>query len=375
MKQASLHFLIAIVATASAFAEDTVVFKNGDVLTGTILKQDVEHVQFQSEAFGSVSLNMADIAELRNGLPEQAEVAVPAETPTPQTEPTPKTESATQEAVDLSQLYSDLFSSETAPQAAATPEPAPAPEPQTTVAQAPAAIPPPAAPPKAPSKWTGQAGLAIAMREKTYSNSAGVYKEEKFETYRLYGHVNWKGEKNNLNWNWNYRYSEDEDRIRDDYFNITQKYNHTLKGGYYAEAKTVYQRDYNRRIDNEYLQTAEIGKKWFQNPNFKFSTSIGGGYHKYERTASEPTTISEPKFIFDESLEWTLVNSLTLFQKYTHLGDLEKYHFVFSSGLENKLIRELFLRLEYRIDSDTETTYDDNGYYDKALLTSLLYKF
>ncbi len=88
-----------------------------------------------------------------------------------------------------------------------------------------------------------------------------------------------------------------------------------------------------------------------------------------------PEKTSEPKFIFDESLEWTLVNSLTLFQKYTHLGDLENYHFIFSSGLENKLIRDLFLRLEYRIDSDTETAYDDNGYYDKALLTSLLYKF
>lgn len=380
MKQASLHFLIAIIATASAFADDTVVFKNGDVLTGTILQQDAEHVQFQSEAFGSVSLNVADIAELRKESPEQTGAAVPTEAPTPQPEPTPNPESATQEAVDLSKLYSDLFSSETASQTASTPEPATATEPQTAVAQAPS-TPPPAAPPpaavplKAPSKWTGQAGLAIAMREKTYSNSAGVYKEEKFETYRLYGHVNWKGKKNNLNWNWNYRYSEDEDRIRDDYFNITQKYNHTLKGGYYAEAKTVYQRDYNRRIDNEYLQTAEMGKKWFQNPRFKFSTSIGGGYHAYERTKSEPTTVSEPKFIFDESLEWMLVNSLTLFQKYTHLGSLENYHFVFSSGLENKLIRELFLRLEYRIDNDTDTTYHDNGYYDKAFLTSLLYKF
>ena len=51
------------------------------------------------------------------------------------------------------------------------------------------------------------------------------------------------------------------------------------------------------------------------------------------------------------------------------------YHFVFIAGLENKLIRDLFLRLEYRLDRDTEVFYNDRGYYDKALLTSLLYKF
>ncbi|MEN8254664.1 MAG: DUF481 domain-containing protein, partial [Verrucomicrobiota bacterium] len=345
-----------------ALAQDSIVFKNGDVLTGTILKQDAEHVQFETGSFGAVNLKTSDIAEIRPGTLEPGEVAVPAEAVAP--EPAPEA------AVSLSQLYSDLFSKEPVPQAAATPELAPAPQ------ATPPTPAPPVAPPKAPNKWTGQAGLAIAMREKTYSNSSGVYNEEDFETYRLYGHINWKGEKNNLNWNWNYRYSEDETRKRDDYLNITQKFNHHFKGGYYAEAKTVYQRDYNRRIDSEYLQTAEIGKKWLQKPRFKFSTSIGGAYHQYERSLTgETVRTSEPKLIFDESIEWTLVNSLKLFQKYTHLGGMEKYHLVFTSGLENKLVRDVFLRLEYRLDRDTETTYDDRGYYDKALLTSLLYKF
>jgi len=330
MKKYIPHLVTALFATASVYAEDIVVFKNGDVLTGKIIKQDSEHVYFKTGSFGSVSLNTPDIAEIRIETPETGEVSIPAEA--------------------------------IAPAAVAAPPPAPAATPQ--------------APPEKPSQWTGQAGLQVAMREKTNTNAAGIGNEEKYQTYRVYGHVNWKGEKNNLNWNWTYRYSEDETRTRDDYFNITQKYNHNLKNGYYGEAKTVYQRDYNRRIDNEYLQTAEIGKKWFQRPKFKFSTSVGAGYHKYERSVSgSSTTTSEPKFIFDESIEWTMINSLTLFQKYTHLGDLDKFHFVFTSGLENKLIRDIFLRLEYRLDRDTETSYDDKAYYDKALLTSLLYKF
>ena len=326
MKRILFHLLIATLAATPAFAKDVIVLKNGDTLTGTILKQDAGHVHFKSGAFGSVSLSTRDIAEIRIETEELGEVVVPAA-------------------------------------AIAAPEPAkPAP--------AAAAAPPPAAPKK--KRWSGQAGLAIAMREKTQSNSNGTYREEKFEVYRIYGNLDWKGDKNGLRWNWIYRYSEDEDRVRDDFFNVTQKYNRNLKSGYYTEAKTVYQRDYNRDIQNEFLQTAEIGKKWFQRPKLKFSTSVGAGYHQFER---QETVTKEPKFIFDEALEWKMINSLTLFQKYTHLGDLEKYHFVFSSGLENKLIQDVFLRLEYRLDRDTETSYDDKGYYDKALLTSLLYKF
>lgn len=355
MKQLLLHLLIASIAATTALAQDTLVFKNGDVLTGSILKQDAEHIQFTSKSFGSVNLKTSDIAEIKPGAPK-AEPAAPSAETQPAGDAALAGQSADGKDAAAPKTYTaaDILEQMSAVSRK--------PEPETT--------------PKAPSKWTGQAGLAIAMREKTDSNSSGTYKEDEFKTYRLYGHVNWKGEQNNLKWNWTYRYSEDETRTRDDYLNLTQKYNHTLKGGYYAEAKTVYQSDYNRNIDNEFLQTAEIGRKWFQKSKFKLSTSVGGGYHQYERDVSgETTRISEPKFIFDESLTWQLVNSLTLFQKYTHLGDLEAYHFVFSSGLENKLIRDVFLRLEYRLDRDTDTSYDDKGYYDKALLTSLLYKF
>ena len=127
-------------------------------------------------------------------------------------------------------------------------------------------------------------------------------------------------------------------------------------------------------MENEFLQTAEMGINWFKRPKFQFSTSAGAGYHTYERLQNVYSD-SNTKFILDESIRWQMINSLTLFQKYTHLGNLEQYHFVFTSGLENKLIRDVFLRLEYRLDRDTEVNYNDKGYYDKALLTSLLYKF
>ncbi|MEA2068087.1 MAG: DUF481 domain-containing protein [Verrucomicrobiota bacterium] len=340
---------VLIVAT-TGFAQDIVVLNNGDTLTGKILKQDAQQVYFKSSAFGSVSLNTRDISEVRITTEELGEIEVPAEAlapAEPQAEPVVTPQVARE-----------------------NPTPPPQAEGQ----------------PKKPKQWTGQAGLAIAMRESnTLRRSADnvVEKQESFESYRIYGNVNWKGARNDLKWNWTYRYSRSDLRLNDDFLSLTQNYKHSFEDkNYFASAKTVYQRDYRRRIENEYLQTAEIGIKWFDRTKFQLSTSAGGGYHKYDRLVYNSSTqenenlaVSQPTFIFDEKLRWQLVNSLTLIQKYTHLGDLTNYHFIFSGGLENKLVRDLFLRLEYRIDRDTEVSYDDKGYYDKALLTSLLYKF
>jgi hypothetical protein len=349
MKYTLFQFFIAFFVATTTLAQDIIVFKNGDTLSGTILKQDRLHVHFKSPAFGSVSLSTRDIQEIRIKSPELGELTmVPVEPPP-----------AMKEVPDL--LVTSAPEATAKAPVAPRPQPTPIPKPKK-------------------KRWTGQAGMEVAMREKNttrLSNGTVIEKTDSYETYRVYGHVNWKGEKNNLRWNWTYRYSKDETRTRDDYFNISQKYNHSFpKGFFYAEAKTLYQRDYNRQIDSEYLQTVELGRKWFDRPKFSLSTSLGGGYHQFDRvTRGESVTTQEPKFIIDQAVRWKMINSLTLFQKYTHLGDLEKYHFVFTAGLENKLIRDVFLRLEYRLDRDTEVSYDDKGYFDKALRTSLLYKF
>ncbi len=331
--------LLASFVAVTVFAQDTIVFKNGDMLTGKILKKDQQHIDFQSPLLGTINLNTADIDKIQTKAPETSKIEPAAEAPQPTT----------------TKLAVQQIAKET-----------------------------PSAPPQAPMKekkqWTGQAGLEIAMREKNttrLSNGNIINRTENYETYRIYGDLNWRGERNNLRWHCTYRYSQDEIKKRDDFFNVTQKYNHRFPDGlYYTEAKTVYQRDYNRQIENEFLQTAEIGRKWFDRPKFSFFTSFGGGYHRFDRiVGGTETQTQEPQLIIDQAIRWQMINSLTLFQKYTHLGDLEKYHFIFTAGVENKLIHDVFLRVEYRLDRDTEVSYDDKGYFDKALRTSLLYKF
>lgn len=328
MKKIIIHLMLVLCA-ATSHAQDVIVFKNGDTLTGKILKQDDVHVYFKSDSFGSVSLQTRDIAEIKMDAPGIGKVVVPADAIT-------DSESVQTEPADAQMVD-----------------------------------------PKEKNRWSGQAGLAIAMRESNTLWRSGdemVEQDQEYESYRIYGNVNWMGERNNLKWNWTYRYGRTDVRKNDDYLNLTQNYQHDFTPTYFTTAKTIYQRDFRRGIDSEYLQTAELGVKWFDRPKFQFSTSAGGGFHKYDRVQNQYSGTSG-KFILDESMRWQMINSLTLFQKYTHLGNLENYHFVFTSGLENKLVRDVFLRVEYRLDRDTDVDYDDNGYYDKALLTSLLYKF
>ncbi len=342
MKKLSVIFLL-LIATGTALADDTIVFKNGDILTGTILEQDSERIYFRSDEFGAVSLNTRNILEIQIEMPMLGEVAIPASaitTPEP-TKPntSPPLANPLLAQQESQPSLSDNFKEE--------------------------------------NQWTGQSGLSIAMRESNTLRRYGtnlVEKTEAFESYRIYGNVNWKGERNNLRWDWTYRYSRSDIRKNDDFFNVTQNYQHEFTEKYFARSKTLYQRDFRRGIESEYLQTAEFGVKWFHQPKLKLSTSIGAGYHQYDRIQSKYSD-SQGKFIVEQSLRWQMINSLTLFQKYTHLGNLDKYHFIFSSGLENKLIQNIFLRLEYRLDRDTDVNYSDSGFYDKALLTSLLYKF
>ena len=313
MNRILLHLLIAITATTATLAEDTLVFQNGDVLTGKVLKQDAERVSFKPSAFSKVTLKSADLAEIHRDMPERGERARPL-----------RLKPAAQK-----------------------------------------------------SAWSGQAGMAIALRESNSLRRQGenfVERDQEFESYRVYGNVKWQGGQNDLKWNWTYRYSRTDVRKNDDYLNLTQNYKHAFSDRIFTRAKLMYQQDFRRGIENEYLQTAEIGVNWLDSKRLKFNTSAGGGYHRHDRI-QEKYSDAQVKFILEESLRCKIIDSLTLFQQYTHLGNLEKYHFIFNSGLENKLIHDVFLRVEYRLDRDSDVDYNDKSYYDKALLTSLLYKF
>ena len=113
-----------------------------------------------------------------------------------------------------------------------------------------------------------------------------------------------------------------------------------------------------------------------------FSTSVGVAYHRYLRTVVNSDNaenidrdVELPKGVFTENFRWEIIDDLALIQQYKHQGDLSNYQFSFKAGVENKMISNLFLKLEYKIEEDTEVSYDDKGYYNRSLLASIVYKF
>ena len=244
---------------------------------------------------------------------------------------------------------------------------------------------------KKKTPWSGQISASVLTRDsntlqKKYNDTV-TEKSQLIDDIKLQAQTSYKKENYELKWASKYRFYRTDIlgniRIIDDLFNISQEYKFLFsEKSYYFFSRSLYQQDYRRAIDHEFLQTAEIGFDIIKERNMTFSTSIGIAYHRYLRTIVNSTNsenidrdVELPKGVFTENFRWEIIDDLALIQQYKHQGDFSNYQFSFKAGVENKMISNLFLKLEYKIEEDTEVSYDDKGYYNRSLLASVVYKF
>ena len=244
---------------------------------------------------------------------------------------------------------------------------------------------------KKKTPWSGQISASVLTRDsntlqKKYNDTV-TEKSQLIDDIKLQVQTLYKKENYELKWASKYRFYRTDIlgniRIIDDLFNISQEYKYLFsEKSYYFFSRSLYQQDYRRAIDHEFLQTAEIGFDIIKERNMTFSTSIGIAYHRYLRTIVNSTNsenidrdVELPKGVFTENFRWEIIDDLALIQQYKHQGDFSNYQFSFKAGVENKMISNLFLKLEYKIEEDTEVSYDDKGYYNRSLLASIVYKF
>jgi len=237
---------------------------------------------------------------------------------------------------------------------------------------------------KEKSNWSGQISVSRTSRDSNTIRQRNGNIEEKnqlIEDTRVQIKARYKKNLNQFDWSIKHRFYRLDDRKIDDQYSLSQNYRRDTSGNrFFFNARSLYQQDYRRALDYEFLQSAEAGIQFKKSKKLTLSSSLGIAYHLYRRTvfSNDSTEISDvtlPKAIFNEELRWQIIDDLALIQQYRHQGDLANYQFNFSAGLENRLISKLFLKLEYKIEEDTEVAYDDRGYYNRSLLTSLLYKF
>ena len=167
-------------------------------------------------------------------------------------------------------------------------------------------------------------------------------KSQLIDDIKLQVQTSYKKENYELKWASKYRFYRTDIlgniRVIDDLFNISQEYKYLFsEKSYYFFSRSLYQQDYRRAIDHEFLQTAEIGFDIIKERNMTFSTSIGIAYHRYLRTIVNSTNsenidrdVELPKGVFTENFRWEIIDDLALIQQYKHQGDFSSYQFSFS---------------------------------------------
>ena len=237
---------------------------------------------------------------------------------------------------------------------------------------------------KEKSNWSGQVSVSRTSRDSnTIRQRNGNIQEQNqmIEDTRVQIKLRYKQDLNTIDWSAKHRFYRIDDRKIDDQYSLSQNYRRdTTRQRLFLNARTLYQQDYRRALDFEFLQSAEVGIQFKKSKKLMLSTSLGIAYHLYQRTIfsegeAETSNVTLPKAVLNQNFRWEIIDDLVLIQGYRHQGDLANYQFNFSAGVENRLIAKLFLKLEYKIEEDTEVAYDDRGFYNRTLLASLIYKF
>ena len=136
---------------------------------------------------------------------------------------------------------------------------------------------------KKKTPWSGQISASVLTRDsntlqKKYNDTV-TEKSQLIDDIKLQAQTSYKKENYELKWASKYRFYRTDIlgniRIIDDLFNISQEYKFLFsEKSYYFFSRSLYQQDYRRAIDHEFLQTAEIGFDIIKERNMIFSTSI-----------------------------------------------------------------------------------------------------
>ncbi|WP_052880765.1 DUF481 domain-containing protein [Kiritimatiella glycovorans] len=304
---------------AGSVSADVLVLKNGDRLKGQFVKKDAGVIHFRS---GMLGLLQVPQAKVRNVI---------------------------------------------------RPKPEPKPKPQAKKA-----------PPKPEKKFewrkyfSGRLGGGYTLRDSDYeqrqgasSNVRRIKRED--EIFRLYGNVDFDYKNEHLKWDLNYRYMEQDDLRRIDFLELSQLYRHDVGKKWFLQEETSYHRDFQRLVDREIWQTVGIGYRFLDQPRFKLLVAIGPAYQNLEQ--EDVGSTERMLFAVDQNLDWrTEKNQLRFFEQLEVRANSDRRLITARAGVDNRMVQNLFLRLEYRYDYDSIVNLED-PFLRKMLITSVNYRF
>lgn len=326
MKRSFLIMCLTATALFPVFGNTVVVLSNGDRLKGAVVREEGATIHFRSDVLGELTLKKNQVKQIIR--------------PAAQNAPAPAKPAA---------------------------EKAPAPKPPPAKAAK--------AAPKKPKRWSGNVGVALNTQHAEYERrtGAGLRRQERDTDYlRLTARVGWDRDEHHLDWNVSYVYSLLNERKNNDLYSLSQQYRYDLTDRWFGQSETSYEHDYLRVLSAELEQFTGIGWVAVTEPTFNLELVPGVSYY-YRDQADERTEGVVPGF--QQNLTSKVSKQLTLFQGFNYSGFSDQYYYAFNAGLDNRLVKNLFLRLEYKYEVDAYVDEGNDPFIQRQLISSIHYRF
>jgi putative salt-induced outer membrane protein YdiY len=302
--------VVCVVALTTTIQADEIHFKNGDRLSGEILRLTEGKLVLKSETAGEVTLNLADIQTFSS----ESALSIHLK--------------------DGTVLHQPVVAAQPDEFAIEEGEPLRA---QTFPLAQIASINPPAKP---KPKWTGSVSGSVAS---THGNTKADSVTGSLSIAR-------RSEKDRTTVTADYARTEQEDRVTgqdetiENWWRATAKYDYFFTKKLFGFVNGRYEKDDVSELDRRIIVGGGVGYQWVEREDLAFSTS-GGLASLYEKFDNVDDSNSELSLQLGYDLNKTLWHNLKLLHDLTYYPSLEKfsdYYLTSTAELRATMIENLF---------------------------------
>ena len=350
--------VVMLVAGMSVVAAaDVVVFKNGDKLTGKVIKMEGGKLTFQADVTGKVVLDLAHINTFSSDEPAEFHL---------QDGTILKSKVQTGEAGQVELEKTELIQAQIIPLSAVT------------------AINPPVKP---PVTWSGSVTVGLTSTHgNTFTESANVSgnvtrrtAQDRLKAYSTYLASRTRDD------------DTGEKETTEESFTLGGKYDYFLSKKWYAFLNADYKKDHVADLDYRVIAGGGLGYQWIEEDSLKFSTDAGVSElcEKYTKRKAIPLALRPPRWEeeitkSDEfslqlgyALEWLINDKFSFYHNmkyYPSFGDVSDYFLTTDAELRAAITQSMFGSLKAILDYDS-TPGEDVGSTDTKYILGVGWKF
>jgi putative salt-induced outer membrane protein YdiY len=349
-------FVIIMVWGINVVAKaDVVVFKNGDKLTGKVVKWGGGKLTFKADLAGEITLDSANITTFSTDQPVQFHL---------QDGTVLKSKVLPGDAGKVALEKTELIQAQTIPLAAIK-----------------AINPPP------PVTWSGSVTMGLTSTHgNTFQESANVS-----------GNVTRRTEKDRFRAFSTYLASRTRDDdtgekvTTEESFTLGSKYDYFISKKWYTFLNADYKKDHISDLDYRVIAGGGMGYQWIEEDNLKFSTDAGVSElcEKYTKRRAVPLAMRPPRWEeeitkSDEfslqlgyALEWIINEKFSFYHNmryYPSFGSLSDYFLTTDAELRAEITKSMFGSLKAILDYDS-TPGEGVGTTDTKYILGVGWKF